>query len=309
MKLSKQERIGAVIVAVVVILLVGIFVFIKPKIENIKTNSMSYQNKVTELTAAQQKASTKGELRDSVYAAYEDGKNLADVFFVEMNEYQVDEEFRNFLAQCDANVTVQSISMTNPSVSTLAPVFYVKPEVTYPLKSYALGNVEPTEKELAAANRQQMVMDALGVGQTVGSITVNFEVTAIDQEELIKFCDEVNNYCKMEDGKSVRKACKLNGFAFSYPLIQKEYDKLIEEITKKAEAEGKKALYDNFDMPVPKDPVDNTPTTNPGEENENDKQLSVSEYIYRVGSSITFYSVPRMQDPTDQLDAQDGIGI
>ena len=66
MKLSKQERIGAVIITVIVIILVGIFVFIKPRFEAIGTARMSYENKQAELTAAQEKAATKNDLRESV---------------------------------------------------------------------------------------------------------------------------------------------------------------------------------------------------------------------------------------------------
>lgn len=308
MKLSKQERIGAVIITVIVIILVGIFVFIKPRFEAIGTARMAYENKQAELTTCQQKAATKNDLRESVYAAYEDGMHLADTFFNEMNTYQVDEEFRNFLAQCKANVVVESLGISDPTAQTLAPSYYTPGEVTYPLKTYATSNVEPTEAQLAAAKRLETVKAALGSGQTVGAITVSFEVTALDQDELLKFCDEVNSYFKNEEGKSVRKACKLNGFIFNYPLVAGSYDDLIAEIAKQADTDATKALYDNFKLPVP--PEKNTGTTpaNP-EKEEEDKDLSVSDHIFTVGTSITFYSVPRMQDPTDQLDAQDGVNV
>ena len=310
MKLSKQERIGAVIITVIVIILVGIFVFIKPRFEAIGTARMSYENKQAELTAAQEKAATKNDLRESVYDAYEDGMHLADTFFTEMNTYQADEGFRNFLSQCKANVIIESLDISTPTSETLAPEYYTYEEVTYALKTYATGNLEPTEEELAAAKREETLRSALGEGQEVGAITVRFDVTALDQDELIKFCDEVNNYCKTEEGKSVRKACKLNGFVFNYPLVDTAYDELIKEIAEKAKEDGTKALYDHFKLPVPVDRNNtNTNTGTAGEEDEKEKELGVSDYIYTVGTSITFYSVPRMQDPTDQLDAQDGVAV
>ncbi len=306
MKLSKQERIGAVIITVIVIILVGIFVFIKPRFEAIGTARMSYENKQAELTAAQEKAATKNDLRESVYDAYEDGMHLADTFFSEMNTYEADEEFRNLLSQCTANVIIESLSVSEPTAETIAPEFYKEKEVTYALKTYATGNLEPTEEELAAAKREEMLINALGAGQEVGAITVKFEVTALDQDELIKFCDEVNNYCKNEEGNQVRKACKLDGFVFSYPLVENAYNELIKETEEKAKEDATKALYDHFKLPIP---AELNKPANSGEEDKKDTQLSVSDYIYTVGTSITFYSVPRMQDPTDQLDAQDGVAV
>lgn len=303
MRLSKQERIGALVIAVIVILAVGIFMFIKPRAEAIGTSKTSLENKQSELATARAKADTKDSLKAQVLQAFKDGENLADVFFEEMTAYEADEEFRAFLEQCGANVVVGALTVNAPSATTLGVEFFEEKEVSYALKSYATSGTEPSKEQLAYAQRQQMLKDNLGAKQEVGSITVSFDVTAIDHEELLKFCDAVNNYRKDEAVGLTRKAMKLEGFVFSYPLVENEYNDISDEIAKKAQVEGLKQLYKNFNLPLPADEL------NAAQEaaNQEEEKLAVSDYIYTVSTSVTFYSVTRMEDPTDQLDAQDGV--
>ena len=304
MKLSKQERIAAIVIVAIVILAVGIFTFIKPRFETINASRASLENKQQEYQVAVEKAAKKESLRTQVMDAFDEGENLADMFFEEMTPYEAEAEFRAFLAQCDCNVIVNDVSVAEPTTTTLAPTYFEEKEVVYPLKTYATAGIEQTDEEIAAANRQQILRETLGASQQVGSITVSFDVVAIDQEEIIKFCDEVNNYMKEEAGKPTRKACMLNGIAIEYPLISNEYDDIVNELKDEAGKEGLKELYKSFNKTPP---ADATPQTDPNAQEED--KYSVEDYIYTISTSITFYSVARMQDPTDQLDAQDGIAF
>ena len=306
MKLSKQERIAAFVIAIIVILAVGIFVFIKPRFEAIGTTTATLTTKQQEYVAALEKQSTKDGLKTQVLDAYEQGEHLADMFFPELTTYQVDKEFRAFLEQCEANVIVENLNVSEPGTTTLSTSFYTPTEVTYDLKTYVTQGMETDEEELAAQNRRQILQNALGAAQTIGSISVDFTVSAIDQDELLKFCDEVNEYFKDENGTPTRKAIILGGASFSYPLIEEKYDELATKILDEAEAEGNKALYKNAGQTYV--PENNGAVS--GEASEGDKSeesLSVSDYLYSLSTQITFFSVERMIDPTDQLDAQDGI--
>ena len=83
MKLSKQERIGAFIIAIIIILALGVFLFIKPRFETIQSTTATLESKQQELTAALEKQSTKGPRRDQVLDAYKQGATLADMVFPE----------------------------------------------------------------------------------------------------------------------------------------------------------------------------------------------------------------------------------
>ena len=298
MKLSKQEQIGILIIAVVIIIVAGVFLFIMPKINEVGETTKTLENKQTQLSAALEKQETKEDLKKAVIEAYEEGQGLADMFFDEMTAYEADMEFRAFLDQCEAKVVVNDLQVGEPSVTTLAPQFFEETEVVYALKTYVTQNIQPTDEEIKAQERDAALRNALGSSQDVGSITVSFTVTSLDQDELIKFCDEVNEYMKVENGTKLRKAMMLNGFALSYPTVEKDYTKQTEEITPEIEAAATKALYDNLKKTMP--PAENTPKE-PAEEEEED----ISDWIYSVETSVTFFSVVGMEDPTAQLQAQD----
>ncbi len=310
MKLSKQERIGAFVIAIIVILALGVFLFIKPRFEAIQSTTATLEAKQKEYVAAVEKQNTKGPLREQVLEAYKQGETLADMFFPELRSYDAEAEFRAFLEQCESKILVESLTVSDPGTSTLSPSYYEAPEVTYALKSYVTQGLEPSEEELAAANRQLILSEALGEGQTVGSTTISFTVSAIDQEELMKFCDEVNSYFKDEHGTSTRKDMMIEGISIDYKMIQEEYDKLVEEIQQKANKDATAAVYKAAGLPQPPpDPNESPVTPNEGVNGEEQDTLVVSDYIYSVSTSITFYSVEHMQDPTEQLDQQDNTVI
>lgn len=304
MKLSKQERIGVLIIAVVLIIGLGIWLYIVPKVQKVGQSNVTLDSKTQELQTAQDKAATKDDLKQQVLDAYEAGQNLADMFFEEMTPYEVDAEFRAFLDQLDTNVYVSDFTVGAPSVSTLSPRYFEEDEVTYALKTYVTQDIQPTEAELATEARWQAIRDALGISQTVGSITVSFEVTALSQQELMDFCDEVNNYIKNENGKDTRKAIMINGMSFTYPENEEMYNELKEAIEEEAEDRALDELYKENNQ---KRPADDTQTQTPEGEAaaEEEARLEVSDTIYTMSSTITFYSVERMQDPTPQLEAQE----
>lgn len=299
MKLSKQERIGILVVAVILILGLGIWMFIVPKIESVNNSNKTLASKELELQNAQSEAAMKESLKDQIMDAYEEGEDYANMFFEEMTTYQADAEFRAFLEQCEANVLVESITVGEPTTATLAPQYFEEEEVTYDLKTYVTQDIEKTDEEIASEERWTELQNALGVSQTVGVITVDFTVNALDPADLLAFADEVNNYFKVENGDSTRKAVKLNGYSLSYPLNESMYEELITEI----EAESMDEAIDLLCkyLGVRRNETIETAT----EEKTDESDPSPTEYIYQLSTSVTFYSVERMQDPTEQLKAQE----
>lgn len=304
MKLSKQERIATIVILVLVILGVGIFVFIKPAFDSLASTQKNLDNKQAEYKADLEKAGRKADLRTDIEKAYEEGEHLADMFFPELASYEADEAMRAFLAQCKANVVVEQLEVDEPTTAVLSPYFSVTKDVVYELKSYATRGAEADEEETRRLERLAQLQSALGSAQTIGASTVSFTVSAIDREELLKFADEVNNYIVKENNKDTRKAIMLNGMSFKCPEVDKEYDAKIAEINSEAEKVGKEALERETG-----EAADNPTASaeNPENTSEKDAKVNVSECIYKVDTSITFYSIERMQNPKSQLDKQDGV--
>ena len=301
MKLSKQERIGVLIIAVILILGLGIWLFIVPKVQTVKASDVTLNSKITERDEVFARAATKDQLKKDVLEAYEKGSDQANMFFEEMTAYQVDQEFRAFLEQCDANVLVEDLAIEEPDAYTLAPEYFEEEEVEYDLKTYVTQGVEPTEAELATEARWDAVRELLGKSQDVGSIAIEFSVSALTPEDLLEFCDEVNEYIKDENGKDTRKAVMLEGVAVSYPLNEVAFDELIDEIELEATEKAIEELYKEYNMKLPEDLL------NQDDKNEEEKEevLNPKDYVYTLDTTIVFYSVERMQDPTAQLEAQE----
>ncbi|MBP1542545.1 MAG: hypothetical protein J6A16_00500 [Oscillospiraceae bacterium] len=310
MKLSKQERIGVLIIAVIIILGLGIFFFIVPKFNEMSDAQKKLDSKNKEYQQVIAKADTKDSLKDDIITAYKEGQDLADMFFEELTTYQADQELRAFLDQCkekEINVVVESLDVTPPAVSTLSLSFFEEPEITYNLKTYATQGQTASDDELEAAARRLQMMTALSATQDVASISVSFKAIAENPDEMMKFVDAINEYTKSEDGKQVRKAMMLNELRLNYPEVEEKYNEMLtelqEEISKRSDEELKKQWGD--DAAVDDEEEDEIPLNPNEEEEEKEGTKSVSDSIYSIDATITFYSVERMQDPTDLLDAQD----
>lgn len=306
MKLSKQERIGALIIIIIVILGLGAWLLVKPKIEDIDTSTKSLAAKQAEYNKAVEEQQRKAPLRDQIIEAYQNGEHMADMFFPEMTSYEADAAFREFLSQCTAKVVVQDLTVGEPGTATLGTQFFTPTDVSYDLKTYATQGLEIDEKTAAKNARRDLLQSTLGSAQTIGASTVDFTVTAIDREELVKFMDEVNSYFKDENGNSVRKAMKVNGLTLDYWEVTDKYDKLVEELNKTMEEAGRAALTAATGLPT-QEANQTTPTVNEPGTQDNKEIAGITDYIYSWSDTMTFYCIERMQDPTAQLDAQDGI--
>lgn len=323
MKLSKQERIAAIVLIILVIVVAGVFLFIKPNIETIISTKETLSAKQKEYDDDVAKAGTKGELRDGIIAAYNNGKNVADRFFTELSAYEADNEFRAFLESCEANVLVEDLTVSAPGTAGLSSSMFVPTEVQYALKEFV--NQGNTNEELdPGLVRQAAVMVILGEPQTIGATTVSFTLKATSLDDILKFADEVNNYAKNENGASVRKAIELNTITFTDNKAVDEYTALAESLKAQAEAKAGEVFKDktgsdlsgfsssgngntNTSTPANGDNNDNNNDDNnantPGGNEQGEENLN--HYYFEMPCTITFYSVERMQDPTPILDAQD----
>lgn len=301
MKLSKQERIAVIVIAILVILVVGVFVFIKPNIETINATKATLETKNKELSDAKTKAATKDGLREQILAAYDKGKNTADMFYPEMKSYEVDNEVRAFLEQCETEVLVESLTVSQPQTASLSTSVFVPSSVSYALKDYVNQGVT-TDITKIDPNliRQVAIRAALGDAQTIGASTATFTIKAETKEALLSFADEVNDYVKDQNGKVTRMAVSINNIAF-------EDKELIEEYRERAEGNEN----NNTNTPSareaapPANNANNDNNDNNDNDNDNNNDDENAEEFFELSVTLTFYSIERMQDPTATLDAQD----
>lgn len=322
MRLSKQERIAVLVIAVIIILGLGIFLFIVPQFKNIGTDTSSLSAKQQELDNAKLRADTRVQLGEDVLKAYKDGQNIADMFFDELKPYEADNEIRNFIQYCkDQGVkcSVDSLTIDSAGVSELGVTFNEEEEITYDLKVAAKGEVQDETDE---QRREAILREALANNQAVGSINVSFEVSTLDPDDMMKFIDTINNY--KSDG--VRKAIRLSsGVEITYNDVKEKYQAVIDDMQLDLTLDALKELADENGKKFPtKDEVKemlglDNPTANTdngdaeGGENQANTTGRDANKVYEIGTddiyslevTLTLYSLERMQDPTDKLAEQD----
>ena len=129
-----------------------------------------------------------------------------------------------------------------------------------------------------------------------------------------KFIDIINDYYKQEDGGMMRKAIRLsNGLSITDTDVEKKYADYVDDLTAKAEKDGKSRLEKDTGKTVGKQDQNannnnaaddgDGETANTNNKNE-DKTTTFEENVCQVDVTLTMYSIERMQDPTDQLSSQ-----
>lgn len=316
MKLSKQERIGALIILAVVILALGAFLLIKPKFEEIGATTLTLATKQTELKTAKEKAARKGQLRTEIEAAYQQGEHLADMFFPELTAYEADDAFRTFVKQCKLPIVVEEITVNEPTTSTLSVSFFDPTEVSYDLKSYVSQGMDSSNDDPNSA-RETALRNALSGSQTIGSSTVDFTLSALSIDDVIKFVDEVNNYFikdetlkdenTPEDDKGIRKAIAVNALSIPYDELNAIYEAYVENSTAAMEVLGNAAIAEIIakrENPNLSQPLGQATELEPPIIGGEDEDVA---WLFTYSDSLTFYSIERMQDPKALLNEQDGI--
>lgn len=331
MKLSKQERIAAIVITILIVLVAGVFLFIKPNIETINATQVSLDAKKKEYEEADKKVKQKDSLKTQILDAYSKGKNLADMFFPELAAYEADNEFRAFLesrkSKSDhSNVLIDEITVSAPETVELSTSIFVPEQVQYALKEYVnqgtAADITSLDPNLI---RQAAIKIALGEDQTIGATTVSFKLKATTVEDILKFTDEVNNYMMKDgNGEPIRKAMALGGISYVDVLSNETYEALAKSILSEAEEVGftefESAYHKNLrtagnssattptvtpTLPGEDEPGTTTPTTPSGTNNGLEEKIEY--HYYEVPCTITFYSIERMQDPTDVLNQQDAM--
>lgn len=299
MKLSKQERIGALIVLAIVILALGAFLLIKPKFEEVSTTKSTLESRQTELANLKARQALKGSLREEIEAEYDVGQHLADMFFPELTVYDAHRAFIDFIKQVDVPVVVEQVAVSEPATETLSVSFYTPRSVTYALKTYVTQGLEQSEEEARFEQRNQALRSALSGSQTIGASNVSFVASFLSRDDMIAFVDAVNDYKVKVEGveEEVRKAIRVSNLTVSYEEVANAYDFIVANSTAEMTREGRALLREAGFAGYEGDEA-------PGAEEMPEVEYSP---LYTYSETLTFLSIERMQDPKDLLNAQDGI--
>lgn len=232
MRMSKQERIAIIIFSVVIVCFLGTLFFIMPAITKIQTSEANLDTARKDYKEMYDKQSSAGQLKEDIVKLYEEGGDIADMFFEDLEPYQADQEIRKFLAQLEDKVVVESLNVSEYTTYDLSAVFTDPEEVTYPIKENAIQGFEEEDSIREAKELREKYKNFLSGVETVGSITVTFEVE-IEPDKVDSFIDSINDYWvdkTNENGEvvKVRKALYLTEY---HTLVEKTVGKDEDETT------------------------------------------------------------------------------
>ena len=91
MRMSKQERIAIIIFSVVIVCFLGTLFFIMPAITKIQTSEANLDTARKDYKEMYDKQSSAGQRKEEIVKLYEEGGDIADMFFEDLEPYQADQ--------------------------------------------------------------------------------------------------------------------------------------------------------------------------------------------------------------------------
>lgn len=192
-KISYRDKIILLSFLVIVILVGGFFVLIKPKNEELKKNEKEYEDCKTKLENLEKQADQIYEVQEHIVVTHDEAITQAESFS-EIRETDVLDEYvestllnlYNDAGEISGLKVSNSISYTNPSTSSLTYYYYTPSVLTYPIYTAADLNGEFGVQAADALNKSAAISSR--TAQTVVSSTVNLAYEGTE-EEVIEFLD------------------------------------------------------------------------------------------------------------------------
>jgi hypothetical protein len=216
MKLNYRERIILIIAIVVVIFGVGIFVFIKPKYEKMKSNKEQFERLDKEWKTQLTKFQDIPERQQMVKDTYKKGLDISQHFTDEMTSVQMDEYIQSLL-NTEENIknkasAKQSNTLKDEQTTSIGYFYYTPNIVTYPL--YEAADLNGTLAKEAAEKLKESNILSARKSQTISGGEQTFTIR-IKYQDLMTFLDKVISEAKSKDDSMLITGVKVDGADFN----------------------------------------------------------------------------------------------
>lgn len=139
-KLTNRDKVGLIIIAIIVIFAAGYFLGIKPKMAAISTNKDNMASLEAKRDDIDRQLIEGKNIETNIKKKYEEGKVSASVFFSQMQSFNADKYIQGLI---DASgISLDSIEITPVDVTTLNYYTYAPISVIYPSIDQANLNVD-----------------------------------------------------------------------------------------------------------------------------------------------------------------------
>ncbi|MCD8095042.1 MAG: hypothetical protein LUE12_02815 [Ruminococcus sp.] len=154
MKLNQRDRLILIVILVILVWIVGIFLFIKPAIEDVSSASSELDSLEVELQSLQAQIKEDENLPQDVDDAYEASIELAETFYYQMQQYAAATQVQSLL---DVNSDdEQEITNLNMSVSQMTAYTVSQYVFSESVTTTELDNIVAAAEEAAADSDVQV---------------------------------------------------------------------------------------------------------------------------------------------------------
>ena len=224
MKLGYRERVALLVVLVILVFGVGIFAFIKPKIEKYNKNRDALKVLQDDWDNQCLQFDRIPGRQENIKKHYQEGLDISKNFTDEMNSVELDEFLREKFMNTDKFKEDKVKLISNFSVSdettTSMNYYYVTPNiVTYPLVEYADldGSLEEATKKIRRESDvlSTQTVEAAGAGESKLTVRIN-------REDIMLLLDAVDEYRKAHNDAMLITGVTIADYGFNEDVEEEE---------------------------------------------------------------------------------------
>lgn len=189
MKLSYRERMILLGFIVIAIILVGIFVFIKPANENITASKAVLADQQSQLDEINNKISQIPALDTKIKEAYSEASKTANNFSTQLTAYELDNFIRDKINENNMELT-SGLQVSEPAVVSMDYYTYAPNIITYPI--FEAADINGTlAKEIEEKLLQSTVISTKTVENVLCS-QIGFDCK-VKRDDLLNFISGLND--------------------------------------------------------------------------------------------------------------------
>ena len=189
MKLSYRERMILLGFIVLAIILVGIFVFIKPANENIAASKAVLADQQSQLDEINNKIAQIPALDTKIKEAYSEASKTANNFSTQLTAYELDNFIRDKINENNMELT-SGLQVSEPAVVSMDYYTYAPNIITYPI--FEAADINGTlAKEIEEKLLQSTVISTKTVENVLCS-QIGFDCK-VKRDDLLNFISGLND--------------------------------------------------------------------------------------------------------------------
>ncbi len=222
MKFGYRDRIILLVMCVIIIFGAGIFIFIKPKYQELQKDKKARDDLKSAWSVQLDKFNNINTRQDKIEEHFKKATDISLNFTDEMDSVALDNFLREQFGNTEQNVAdgarlTGGYTVSDEMTAALSYYYYTPSIVTYPL--YEAADMDGSLAKAAAEKRKESDVLSARSGQTVGAGTSSFTIT-INREDVMTMIDAVHDYAVKNKDAMLINSISISDYKFRGGLTQ-----------------------------------------------------------------------------------------